>query len=170
MNFIKDFIDSLILYDYIGFGFVFILFLTLIFIAILLKRNTFLTLFFTILSFILLFTAPIGVPFCVDKYIKSPDINTTQIKELKFVDNLIIEGILINSGKVDYRKCRVVAKIYYKDKFIVKEYLNMLKPIYKRSINLENPIKRKEEVDFRMVIDNFKVSKEYEVYLKAECR
>ncbi len=168
-NKITLFIDNLIPYDYILFGAVFVLFILFIILAIVLRKKIFLALIFIILAFSTLILGPtLG-------YIKLHETlfkNTTQLlsqKRLQFSEAVVVKGVVINESDKDFKECRVTAKVYGVSSNKLKNYLKQFKPFKKMSIVIVD-IAKSQKREFKMIIEPFRYSRDYNISLGSDCR
>lgn len=166
---IAAFIDELIVYDYVLFSSVLTIFIFLLILAVVLRRNTALTIFMVILSFVVLGAGPtLG-------YIKMHQIlykNTTELisqKKLTYTKAVVIYGAVKNISKFDFKHCKITASAYKVSGNMVKDYIFKLKPFANTSL-LEYDILIDEEREFKLIIEPFTYSNEYNISLGASCR
>lgn len=74
-----------------------------------------------------------------------------------------------NSSKLNFKSCRIVATAYRKTPNEYKNYILRLKPLQKSSIVIQD-IKKDEIKEFKMFIEPFTYTKEYEVNLESSCK
>ena len=167
---LTDYTDSLTMYDYTAFGWLLLLLIVLILLAILTskKKPTLATLliFFT---FILMFTAPIGIKIFLDKSVRKVEIHDQNSTLLNFSKALVVTGEIHNLGKIDMTKCYIKTKIL---KNTDNKYLNILytlKPIRQRTTILDENLTKNSSKELKVVFKNFNYKKEYRVTLDAEC-
>jgi ATP-dependent phosphoenolpyruvate carboxykinase len=117
----------------------------------------------------LIFVAPFGVKFFLDQSVRKVEVITDKITKLNFASSLIITGHIKNEGKIAYKKCQITAKVIKYDENEYKNTLNSLKPIISKSIDINKSISKGEEALFKIVIDDFKYKKDYNVTLSGVC-
>ena len=163
------FIDSLIKYDYILFGGVFVFFLLFIIIGIVLRKKIVLALVFILLAFSTLILGPtLG-------YIKLHETlfkNSTKLlsqKRLQFMEAVVVKGSVTNESNRDFKECKITASAYSVTSNKYKNYLKKLKPFKKMSI-VELNITKSQTREFKIIIEPFYYTKEYNVSLGADCR
>ena len=167
---LTDYTDSLTMYDYTAFGWLLFLLVVLILLAILSSKKkpklATLLIFFT---FILMFTAPIGIKIFLDKSVRKVEIQEQNNTHLNFSKALVVTGELHNFGKIDMTKCYIKTKILKKAD---NKYLNILytlKPIRQRTTILDENLTKNSSKELKVVFKNFNYKKEYRVTLDAEC-
>jgi len=165
----QAFIDSLHLYDYILFGISGALFLVLLFLAILLRNKIGLSLFLVILSFITLVAGPfVGYNYIHDSIYKT-EISELSIKKLEFSEAVVIKGKITNLGKESFKQCKISSSAYRGADNFLEELVFPLKPFMKRSIIKEENIDINNSIDFKLLLEPFTYSKEYNISLKVNC-
>ncbi len=165
-----DYLHTLTLYDYTAFGWLLFLFLIILTLAVLLgRKKPTLALFLIMIVILLMFVAPFGIKYFLDKTVRKVEVVTDKISKLHFASSLIVTGHLINSGKIPYQKCRINAKVFKINDNKYKNILNNLKPLRNKTIVVEKNISQGQEAMFKIVFDKFTYSKEYNVTLSAGC-
>ena len=165
-----DYLHALTLYDYAAFGWLLFLFLIILTLAILLgRKKPRLAISLIIVTILLMFVAPFGLKYFLDKTVRKVDVVMDKVSKLNYASSLIVLGHLSNDGKVPFKKCRINAKVFKIDENKYKNMLNSLKPLRNKTIVLDKNISEGEEAVFKIVFENFKTTKEYNVSLSAEC-
>ena len=166
---IESFLNELIAYDYILFGGAFTLFILLIIVGILLHKKVGLSIFLILLSFsILIFGPTIG-------YVKMHDYlfkNSTQVvshKSLTFTQAVVVRGTLLNESKFDFQSCKITASAIKSTGNALKDYIFTFKPLKKMSI-LEYDVARSELIEFKIIIEPFTYSGDYNITVEARCK
>ncbi len=166
---ITDFINNLIFYDYILFGGIFLLFILLLVLTILLRRKTFLAVFLLLFSFFLLFIGPIIGYNQMHQFLFK---NTTELvsqKKLNFTQAVVVKGILTNESKFDFTSCKITASAYKISGNSLKDFIFAFNPFKKMSI-IEQDIVKGEVRDFKIIVEPFTYSKDYNISIKARCK
>ncbi len=166
---ITAFIDSLILYDYILFGSVFVLFILFIILAIILRKKVFLAVFLFLFSFLLLILGPTLGYIKMHEYLFKNSTTLLSQKKLEFVEAIVVKGSLSNESKFDFSSCVITAKVHKSSKNNLKKYLYQFKSIKKMSI-LQEDIARGETINFKLIVEPFTYSKDYNISLGAKCK
>ncbi|MDF1884179.1 DUF2393 domain-containing protein [Sulfurimonas sp. SAG-AH-194-C21] len=163
------FIDGLIKWDYLLFGSVFVLFLLFIILGIVLRKKIILAVLFILLGFSILLLGPtLG-------YIKLHETlfkNSTQVlsqKRLQFMEAVVVKGSLTNESNKYFQECKVTVSVYAVSSNKLKNYLKKLKPFKKMSI-IEKDITKSETREFKIIVEPFTYSKDYNISLGADCR
>ncbi|MEA1920474.1 MAG: DUF2393 family protein [Campylobacterota bacterium] len=164
------FIDDLILYDYILFGAVAVLFILFLILAILLRHRVGTSVFTIMLAFAILLLGPtLGYKMLHDFLFKN-DIRITQIKKLEFTDALLLRGELTNHSKMDFLTCKIKAGAYKVTGNMIPDMLFPFKPFKKGYLKLDTMIKSGETKSFKLFIEPFRYSKDYNISIGASCK
>ncbi|MBU1927676.1 DUF2393 domain-containing protein [bacterium] len=165
---ISLFIDNLIVYDYILFGTAFILFLLFIILAIILRKKLGLALFLILLSFASLTLSPtLGYKYMHDYLYKNSLILQSQQK-LNFTEAVVVKGTLTNDSKFNFKSCTITASAYKVSSNKYKNYIYPFNPFKNMSI-VEEQISVGTQREFKIIIEPFTYSGEYNISLKADC-
>lgn len=169
MDKINEIIKELIVYDYILFGSLLFLFLIFIIIGILLRNKKYLALIFILFAFIILTVGSTFGYVEMHRYLFKNEITLTSEKKLSFTQAVVVYGTLKNSSLRDFKSCKVIATAHRVSGNEIKDYIRKFKPIAKTSIIEEN-IAIGQEREFKIIIDPFVYSGDYNVSLGAYCR
>lgn len=163
------FIDGLIKYDYLLFGGVFVFFLLFIILGIVLRKKIVLALLFIVLAFSTLILGPtLG-------YIKLHETlfkNSTKLlsqKKLHFMEAVVVKGSVSNESSRDFKECKITASAYSVTSNKFKNYLKKLKPFKKMSI-VEVNIAKSQTREFKIIVEPFYYTRDYNISLGADCR
>ena len=161
--------NGLIVYDYVLFASALGLFLLFIVLAIVLRRKLALSIFLILISFSILALAPtVGYAKMHEWLFK----NTTKItsqKRLEFMDAIVLKGTLSNDSEFDFSSCKITANVRKVSKNSLKNYLYQFKTINKTSI-FEEDVGKGQLIDFKIIIEPFTYSKDYNITLGAKCK
>ena len=166
---ITAFIESLIMYDYILFGSVFILFILFIILGIMLRKKTGLAIFLILLAFSLLALGPTLGYIKMHEYLFKNSTVITSQKKLEFTKAVVVKGKLSNESKFDFESCNITAKAYKVSNNSWKNYIYQFKTIKKMSI-LEHDIKKGETIDFKIIVEPFTYAQDYNISVGADCK
>ncbi len=166
---ITAFINELVMYDYILFGSVFILFLLFIILAIILRKKVGLSIFLILLSFSILTVGPTLGYIKMHEYLFKNSCELISQKKLSFTPAVVVKGSITNESKVNFSSCLITASLYKSSKNIIKKHIYPLKPLKKMSILVEN-INRGETQEFKIIVEPFTYSKDYNISIKASCK
>ena len=163
------FIEGLITLDYLLFGGVFILFILFIIFGILLRKKIALALLFILLAFGILLAGPTLGYIKLHEYLFK---NTTKLisqKKLNFTEAVVVKGSVTNESKKNFQSCKITASAYAVTSNEYKNYLKKFKPFINMSIN-EYDIKKGETREFKIIVEPFTYSRDYNISLGADCR
>ncbi|MEA1892156.1 MAG: DUF2393 family protein [Campylobacterota bacterium] len=166
---ITTFIDSLITYDYILFGSIFGLFILLIILGILLRKKIGLAIFIILLAFGLLFVGPIIGYIQMHQFLFKNSVELKSQKKLSFTNAIVVKGSLTNESKFHFSSCTIKASVTKSSKKELKNFIYSFKPFKKMSI-LQEDIAIGEIREFKMFIEPFTYTKDYNISLGAKCR
>ncbi len=166
---VTAFINELIIYDYILFGSVFVLFILFIILGIILRKKLGLSIFLVLLAFSLLFLGPTLGYVEMHKFLYKNNVTLKSQKKLTFTKAIVIKGILSNDSKFNFQSCKITASAYKLSKNPIKKIIYPFKPIKKSSI-VEEDIPKGNLREFKMFIEPFTYSKEYNISMEAKCK
>lgn len=163
------FIQGLITYDYILFSSVFVLFVLFIILTVLLRRKLFFSMLFLILSFSILLVGPTLGYVKMHQYLFKNSVELVSQKKLSFVKAIVVKGILKNESKFDFKSCKITASVVKISSNKLKNYIYGFKPIKNMSITNEDILKG-EAREFKMIIEPFTYTKDYNITMQARCK
>jgi len=166
---LKEFIHGLILYDYVLFGAVLVLFVLFIVLAILLRRRVAMAIFMVLLAFAIFLLGPTLGYIAMHKFLFKNKTELISQKRLHFSDAVIVKGKLLNNSNFDFTSCKITAGAYKVTDNKYKNYIYELKPFKKMSI-VEKDIKKGQSREFKIIIEPFLYTKEYNISLGASCK
>jgi len=167
---IIDFINHLLIYDYLLFGGIFILFILLLVLAIALKNKMGLAIFMVLLAFGVLTIGPVVGYIKLHQYLFKNKISLYEVKALEFTEALLIKGEITNSSKRPFQECTIYVGVH---KVSHNQYLDRLYPslpFKKGSLKLVEHIKPGESAPFKLFVEPFRYTKDYNITIKGECR
>ena len=166
---IQAFLDTLIMYDYILFGASFVLFILFIILGIVLRKKIVLAIFLILLGFVMLIVAPTLGRIQMHNYLFSNTTTLLSEKRLEFTEAIVVKGKLENTSKFNFESCKITANVHKISKNSLKNYILKFKTIKKMSI-LEKDIEKGSSVDFKIIIEPFTYSRDYNITLGAKCK
>jgi hypothetical protein len=170
MNFdITAFIDNLIMYDYILFGSCFTLFILFIILGIVLRKKMILAVFMILLAFLFITLIPLIGYIQMHKFLFKNTIEVVSQKRLSFTKAIVIKGTLQNSSKFDFTDCKVSAQAFKVTGNQYKDMILKFKPIKKGSVTIED-IKKSETKEFKIFLEPFTYSKDFNISIDGDCR
>ncbi len=169
MQRVSEFIQNLILYDYILFGSLLALFLLFVILGIVFRRKLSLALSLIFFAFMLLLGGATFGYTAMHDYLFKNEITLLSQKKLSFTQAAVVYGTLKNLSNRDFKSCKVSATAYRVSGNALKDYVRRLKPIANMSI-VEEDIPIGAEREIKIIIDPFTYSGDYNVTLGADCR
>lgn len=167
---IQDFIQHLIIYDYFLFGGVIVLFILLLIIAIALRHKLGLAIFFVLVAFGVLTAGPVAGYIALHHYLFKNKIILQEVKALEFTEALLIKGDINNTSKRPFSECTLKVGVH---KVTHNKYLDRLYPYIpfkKSSMKIEESIAPGASAPFKLFVEPFRYSKDYNITIKADCR
>lgn len=166
---INAFLDSLITYDYVLFGSTFALFILLIILGLVLRKKIGLAVFLITLAFLILILAPSVGYIQMHKYLFKNSVELTKQKKLEFTEAIVVKGTLFNESKRNFTSCKITANVHKVSKNKYKNYLWQFKTIKKMSI-IEEDIPKGETRHFKIIVEPFRYSRDYNITLGGKCK
>ncbi len=166
---VTAFLDNLITYDYVLFSSAFTLFILFIILGLILRKKVALAIFFVILAFLILILVPSLGYSQMHKYLFKNTTSLTQQKRLQFTDAIVVRGDLINESKRNFKSCKITAKVHKVSKNKYKNYILKFKIIKRMSI-IEKDISKGKTRNFKIIIEPFTYSKDYNITIGAKCK
>jgi hypothetical protein len=167
---IQNFIHNLIIYDYFLFGGIILLFILLLFLAIVLRQHMRWAIFFVVLAFGVLTVAPVAGYIALHHYLFKHTLVIHEVKALEYTKALLIKGDINNTSKRTFKECTLHAGVFKvsHNKYIDPVYPYI--PFKKGSLRVKMDIRPGESAPFKLFVEPFRYTKDYNVTLKAECR
>lgn len=166
---ITAFLNNLIMYDYFLFGGAFVLFVLFIIFGLLFRKKVGLAVLFILLGFSSLVLLPILGYQMMHKHLFKNTVTLTQEKRLQFTDAIVVKGTLHNQSKRNFKECKITARVLKVSKNKYKNYILQFKTIKKMSIIQENILKD-ETIHFKIIVEPFTYSRDYNITLGANCK
>lgn len=166
---LTTFIEELILYDYILFGSVFCLFIIFIILGIIKREKTSTSIFLFIFAFLIIILGPTVGYMQMHKFLFKNSILLKEQKKLTYTKAVIVYGKLKNDSKFDFAMCNIKASAHKVSGNSVKDYLFKFNP-FKETSSIEYDIFKGEEREFKIILEPFNYSKDYNISLGASCR
>jgi hypothetical protein len=167
---IIDFINHLLIYDYLLFGGIFILFILLLVLAIALKNKMGLAIFMVLLAFTVLTVGSVVGYIKLHQYLFKNQIALYEVKALEFTEALLIKGKITNTSKRPFQECTLYTGVH---KVTHNRYLDRLYPNFpfkKSALKLTESIAPGESAPFKLFVEPFRYTKDYNITIKGECR
>ncbi len=163
------FLEGLITYDYILFSIIFATFILLVILGIVLRKKAGLAIFFILLAFSILFIGPIVGYAKMHEYLFKNSVELLSQKKLSFTQAVVVKGKLTNESKKNFKSCKITASAYKRNKNQLKNFVYSFKAFKKMSI-LEDNIAVGEIREFKIIVEPFTYSKDYNISLGARCK
>ena len=163
------FIDGLIIYDYVLFGSSFVLFILFIVLSIVLRRKVALAVIFMLLGFSILLLGPTLGYVKMHEFLFKNSVLLESQQKLTFTEAVVVRGKIANESKFDFSSCKITASAYRVTKNEYKNYLLKFKPFQKSSI-ITPEIPKGSSYDFKLFVEPFRYTKEYNISLGADCK
>lgn len=164
-----DFADSLHTYDYIFFASFGAVYLLILLMAIVLRKRVSLSLFLVLLAFVVIIAGPIfGYQYTHGKLYKT-EISDLVVKKLEFSEALVFKGKLKNLGQQSFQKCTVTASACKGATNFYEELRCYLEPFQQTSEVYEKELPVNGTLEFKLVMEPFTYSNEYNTSVKADC-
>lgn len=163
------FLEGLISYDYILFGSTFLLFILFIILAILLRKRVGLAMLLVTLSFGILIFAPTFGYVKMHEYLFKNSTELISQKKLHFTKAVVVKGTLSNESKVDFKSCKITASAFKVSGNAFKDYIFTFAP-FKKMSTMEYDIKKGETREFKIIVEPFTYSSDYNISVGADCR
>jgi hypothetical protein len=166
---VTNFINNLIIYDYILFGVLFFIFILFIIIGIILRNRVGIALFLIFFAFIQLIVGSSYGYLKMHEYLFKNETSIISQKKLSFTQAIVLYGTIKNVSKKDFSSCKITAKVYKVSENKLKDYLLKFKPINKMSI-IESDITLGQEREIKLIIEPFTYAYDYNISLGADCK
>jgi len=174
---VLDYAHHFTLYDILAYGWVGVMFVFIVIIALMqVNKRPMLAIIMILFALILLFISPIAIKIFFDKTFKKVELIEQKVDRLNYSGMLVLSGKIKNSSKVVFKKCRIFSMVI-KDNVEdnnttlnkLKIYKNNLKPIRKMSILLDKRLDINKTLPYKMVYKDFNLSIKYDTKLYGEC-
>ncbi len=167
---INNFLAGLVTYDYIFFAAVALLFILLLVLAVVLRNRLTLAVLIILFAFIeLILGSTLGYK-SMHAYLYKAELEVTEFKALEFTDALVLKGTLTNASKLPFTHCDVTAGAYKVSGNSLLDMLYPLNPFAKASIVVKQDLAVGESVDYKIIIEPFTYSNEYNITTGVRCR
>lgn len=167
---INNFLADLVMYDYIFFASVALLFILLLVLAVILRRRLTLAVLLIFVAFIeLVLGSTLGYK-SMHAYLYKAELTVTEVKALEFTEALVIKGKVANASKLPFTKCDITAGAYKVSGNSLLDTLYPLNPFAKASIVVERPLAIGESAEYKIIIEPFTYSREYNITTGVHCR
>jgi hypothetical protein len=90
-------------------------------------------------------------------------------KKLNFTQAVVVKGRITNESKKYFKSCKITANAYAITSNKYKNYLKKFKPFQNMSISIYN-IQKGETRNFKIIVEPFTYTRDYNISLGADCR
>lgn len=163
------FLDSLLLYDYLLFAGSFIFFIIFVILGLVYRHKIYLAIFLVTLAFCILILGPIFGYIHIHNYFYYNELILKSEKKLQFTQAVVVKGELKNLSKLHFNRCLITASAYKVSGSALKDPLFKLNPFQKSSI-VEYDIPQDTAIEFKIIIEPFVYSGDYNISLGASCQ
>lgn len=167
---LSHFIQSLIVYDYVLFGVVVALFILFLLLAVVLHKKTLLSIILIIFSFAILLLGPTLGYKAMHAYLFKNSTTIEEIKALEFSQALIVKGSLQNKSNRDFQSCKITANVYKVANNMLFDLIYPLNPFKKSSIVTTEVLEKNATRVFKIIVEPFTYSKDYNVSIGVDCQ
>lgn len=166
---ITAFLDGLILYDYLLFGGTLLLFILLLILAVLLQKKLVVSLLIIFLAFGIVTLGPTLGYVKLHDFIFKNETSIQEVKALEFTQALIVWGDLNNTSKHHFSECAVTAEVYKVANNPLFDAIYPLNP-FKTATTMAKDIAAGESYAYKIIVEPFTYSQEYNISVGAKCR
>ena len=165
------YLKNLGLYDYLAFGWLVLLFLLMIVLAIVIaKRSSALSLLMIVIALFGFVLMPFVIQTKLNQTQRTTETHITLVKKLMFSESLIVEGDVTNLSQKTFQKCLIQTTIIPQTELEgFRAWLLTLKPITNQSIMVYETLAPNDSKHVQVVFEDFRYSKDVNATLKAEC-
>ncbi len=167
---ISEFINNLLVIDYILFSTLALLFIIFLILAIVVRRKIIISVLMILIAFLLISVAPPVLYVMMHEYIYKTSSNISKVQELEFLDALVVEGNFTNISKKRFKKCRVKVKLHKVNSNNIVNYILGFASFRTKKIDIVEPIDINSSKKFRIVLEPFNYNKDYNVSVGVDCR
>jgi hypothetical protein len=167
---IISFIHQLIVYDYFLFGGIFVLFLLLLVLAIAFKDKLGVAVFLVFLAFGVLTLGSVAGYIALHNYLFQHQIIVREVKALQYTEALLVKGEVHNRSQRPFSECTLTVGVHKvtHNPYLDRIYPNL--PFTKSSLRVTEAIKPGESATFKLFVEPFRYSNEYNITIKGNCR
>lgn len=163
----KELAQKLIIYDYIGFGVAFVVFIFFFILALFFRKNIVLFFLILIISLLVPLLSPFAIKEVMNRFVKSSTLEIVSNSRLKYDDVVVIDGVVTNNSIIDFRGC--IVEVSFKDSNLSLIDRYIAPPFLVKKESIESTLDRGSSTKFRIIIENFKRRDGYESSFNVEC-
>lgn len=166
---LSEFINDLIIYDYILFGSTLLIFLILIVLTIIFRKKFYLALFLHLIAFSTLIGGSAFGYMQMHNYLFKNNTTLKSYKKLNFTQAIVAYVDITNESSRNFKSCKVTTTIYKTKQNLIMQTILKLKPITKMSI-IESDIDVNETRELKFLIEPFTYGSDFNISVGAKCR
>lgn len=167
---ILNYIHHFSIYDYAAYAWLVLLFFVTVLLSIMVaRRSPVFSILILLLSIVLLFAGPFVLKHYLDDFIRPTKSNIEEVKKLNFSQTLIVLGSVKNISKKNFSMCEIQISVSKQDKNNIKNFINQLKPLRKKTISIKEPIEVNATKEFRVVFDNYSYTNDINTSINSKC-
>ncbi|PZT47394.1 hypothetical protein B6S12_09350 [Helicobacter valdiviensis] len=137
--------------------------------AVALRHRILLGIFMFLCSMILLVLSPYFYQITMENYLKKVEMKLSYNGKLNFDPSYYVEGKIKNIGLLKTKGCIISVDFLPKNLSPIKQLKYTLKPFYTHKEVYKTPLNKGEELEFKIIIDNFKQQEEYMLKTRGMC-
>jgi hypothetical protein len=160
----------MLIYDFLLFGGIILLFILILIAAVVLREKIALAVFLVFVAFGVLTAGSFAGYATLHHYLFKHQITLKEVKALQFTEALLVKGEITNLSKRTFTECTLHVGVY---KVTHNPYIDPIYPyipFQKSSIHLKQMINKGEKMSFKLFVEPFRYTKDYNITAKAACR
>lgn len=106
----------------------------------------------------------------VEKTYKSVEYKNLQLRQLKFKNQAVLKGFVVNRSKKILKDCRVNGKLFNKTDSGIKRFFSLVKPQSKAETIAKGEMHPNQILPFRLDFKNIHYSQDLDISLKIRCK
>lgn len=169
MNQLSAYIGTLGTVDYLILGGSLLLFLLFLILALLLRTKRMLSLLLIFLAFAIIILLPTLGSQKLHDVIFKHTLSINEVRKLEFSEALVVKGLFENNSTLTFNACTLTAEVYKVTGNSMLDIISPLNPFQKGSIVLED-ISPGQKADFKIFVEPFTYTDEYNISTGARCR
>lgn len=165
-----DFIHHMLIYDFLLFGGIILLFILILIAAVVLREKIALAVFLVLVAFGVLTAGSFAGYAMLHHYLFKHRITLGEVKALQFTEALLVKGEIANLSKRTFAECTVTVGVH---KVTHNPYIDPIYPyipFQKSTIRLDQTIEKGGKKPFKLFVEPFRYTKDYNITVKAACR
>lgn len=167
---ILHFIDHMLPYDYLLFGGIIVVFILILALAIVFRHKLAIAIILVLIAFGVLTAGSVVGYAMMHHYLFKNNIALKEVKALEFTEALLIKGEINNTSKRVFNECTLTAGVH---KVTHNRYLDRVYPyvpFQKSVMSVQEKITPGQAASFKLFIEPFRYTHDYNITVKADCR